>query len=108
MTEQQEFLDKLKHPNREPIEKDIKRWLESLSPNGILDKTYNRDKGSDVHTIKITTDDLNRFVGIDNAFCDYLPIGYAHGKSAITKAAEGPEIKNNVITFSRMYLIREY
>ena len=108
MTKEQEFLDKLKYPNREPIEKGIKYWLESLSPVGILDKTYNRDKGSDMHTITITTDDLNRFVSIDNSFRDRFPSNYTHGTSTITNAAEGPEIKNHVITFSRMYLIGEY
>ena len=108
MNKPEEFLVKLKYPNRDPIERDIKCFLNELIPSGIIETHVNRDKGSSVHTITITTDDINRFVTIDSVFHSCFPHTYAHGVRTLTNLAAGPDIKDFVVTFSKMYLIREY
>lgn len=108
MTKEQEFLNKLKHPNRDPIEKDIKRFLRDLIPSDIIETHVNRDKGSTIHTITITTETLGRFLPVDHVFGLCFPRNYPYGNSIVTNPAEGPDLSNHVFTFSKMYLIREY
>lgn len=107
MTEQEEFLDKLKYPNRDPIEKNIKLWLDNLMPDGILDIHVNRDKGSNFHVITIEADDLTRYLTIDSVFFYYFPHDYAHGAGTPTNTAPGPA-KGSPPAFTKIYLVREY
>jgi len=108
ITKQREFLEKLKHPHRDPIESDIKRWLEVMTPEGIIGKHYNRDKGSIMHTITITADDLGRFPRLDRLFYEIFPRSYAHGVAAITRSAAGPATEDDALAYSKMYMVREY
>lgn len=103
-TKQQEFLDKLKHPNRDPIERDIKQWISHLDPDGILRKHVNRDKGSTTHTIAITTDSITRIVSLNDSFFDHFSHNYSHGATSLVKLT--PYI--SMPEYTKLYHIREY
>lgn len=107
ITKQQEFLDKLKHPNRDPIERDIEQWVSHLDPNGILNKYVNRDKGSTTHTIAITTDSITRIVSLNRSFFDYFSYNYSHGLTTLVKLTPSTSMPDEP-AYTKLYHIREY
>lgn len=105
VSKEQDFLDKLKHPNRDPIERDIKQWISHLDPDGILHKHVNRDKGS--HTIAITADSIARIVSLNESFFDYFSHSYSHGVTTLVKLTP-PTSKPDEPAYTKLYHIQEY
>ena len=107
MTEQRDFLDKLKHPNRDPIERDIEQWFSDLNPDGVLNKHVNRDKGSTTHTITITTDSIARIVSLNKSFFDHFTFNYSRGVTTLVKLTPSTSMPDEP-AYTKMYQIREY
>jgi len=106
-TEKEEFLVKLKYPNREKVKRHIQIWTDSLTNDGILRKqTTTKDN---VHSIHITTDDINRFTPINLSFTLYFRDKYTYGKPSFSTVAPPPEFHNEyTIAYTNAYHIYEY
>lgn len=103
MTEQQEFLNKLKYPNREKVKRHVQIWIDSLTGVGILDKRITIE--DNVHTIYITTDSLDKFTSLDLSFTLYFRANYSYGKPSYSSVVPPPECLNE---YTNAYYIYEY
>ncbi len=106
-TEPEEFLVKLKYPNREKVKRHVQIWIDSLINDGILNKrTTIKDN---VHSVYITTDDISRFTPINLSFTLYFRNEYTYGKPSFSTVEPPPEFHNEyTIAYTNAYHIYEY
>ncbi len=106
-TKPQEFLDKLKYPNREKVKRHVQIWIDSLTGVGILDKRITIE--DNVHAIYITTDSLDRFTPLNLSFTLYFRANYPYGKPSYSTVDPPPEFLNEyTISYTNAYHIYEY